>query len=53
VNAKRAATWLGIAFVIFFVLSSPRDAGGVVHSGLDGIRSAADQLAAFVKSVVH
>jgi hypothetical protein len=53
VNARRLATYVGIAFVIFFVLSSPRDAGDVVHSGLDGIRSAADQLAAFVKSVVH
>jgi hypothetical protein len=53
VNVKKAATWIGIAFLVFYVLSSPRDAGGVVHSGLDGLRSAGDSLAAFVKSVVH
>jgi hypothetical protein len=53
VNAKKAFTWLGIAFVIFFVLSSPRDAGNVVHAGLDGIKSAGDQLATFVRSLVQ
>jgi hypothetical protein len=53
VNAKKALTWIGIAFVIFFVLSSPGDAGNVVHSGFDAIRSAANQLAAFVKSVAR
>jgi hypothetical protein len=53
VNAKKALTWIGIAFVVFFVLSSPGDAGGVVKSGFNAIESAANQLAAFVKSVAH
>lgn len=50
-NAKKALTWIGIAFVVFFVLSSPADAGGVVRSAFDGIESAANQLATFVKSL--
>ncbi|HVQ96818.1 MAG TPA: hypothetical protein VMU51_37730 [Mycobacteriales bacterium] len=50
-NAKKALTWIGIAFVVFFVLSSPNDAGGVVNSAFDGIETAANQLAAFVKSI--
>jgi hypothetical protein len=51
VNAKKALTWIGIAFVVFFVLSSPTDAGSVVHSAFAGIQSAANQLAVFVKSI--
>jgi hypothetical protein len=51
VNAKKVATWIGIAFVVFFVLSSPNDAGGVVTSAFNGIESAANQLATFVKSI--
>jgi hypothetical protein len=51
VNAKKALTWIGIAFVVFFVLSSPTDAGGVVRSAFDGIETAANQLATFVTSI--
>jgi hypothetical protein len=51
VNAKKALTWIGIAFVVFFVLSSPTDAGGVVTSAFNGLQSAANQLATFVKSI--
>lgn len=50
-NARKAMTWIGIAFVVFFVLSSPTDAGGVVRSAFDGIENAANQLAEFVKSI--
>lgn len=50
-NAKKALTWIGIAFVVFFVLSSPTDAGGVVKSAFDGIETAANQLAEFVTSI--
>jgi hypothetical protein len=48
VNWKKAATWLGIAFVIATVLASPEQASTVVHGGLDGLHSAARQLHAFV-----
>jgi hypothetical protein len=53
VNLKKTLTLLGVAFVIFYILSSPADAGGVVKSGFHAIGSAANQLAAFVKSVAH
>jgi hypothetical protein len=51
VNTKKALTWIGIAFVVFFVLSSPNDAGDVVHSALGGIQDAGNQLSTFVKSI--
>jgi NAD+--asparagine ADP-ribosyltransferase len=51
VNAKKVLTWVGVAFVVFFVLSSPNDAGNVVKSAFSGIESAANQLATFVKSL--
>lgn len=49
-NGRRALVWLGVAFVVFFVLSSPKDAGAAVKSGVGGIETAANQLAEFVKS---
>lgn len=45
-------TWIGIAFIVFFVMSSPTDAGSVVMSAFDGITTAANQLAVFVKGLV-
>ncbi len=48
---KKALTWVAIAFVAFFLLSSPADAAGVVHSAFEGIESAGNQLALFVKSI--
>ena len=47
----KIAAWLTIAFVVFYVLSSPKDAGKSVHSGLDGLQKAANQVATFVKSI--
>lgn len=50
-TAKKALGWLIVAFVVFFILSSPTEAGGVVQSAFDGIETAANQLAEFVKSL--
>jgi hypothetical protein len=51
VTAKKALGWLIVAFVVFFILSSPTEAGGVVQSAFDGMETAANQLAEFVKSL--
>jgi hypothetical protein len=53
VNVKKVLTWVGIAFVVFFVLSQPRDAGGVVKQGFGAIESIGNQLASFVKSLAQ
>jgi hypothetical protein len=51
VTYRKAATWLGVAFVIFFVLYSPTDAGGVVRSAFDGLGAAGAQFGTFVKRI--
>jgi hypothetical protein len=50
ITLRKAATYIGVAFVVFFVLSSPTDAGDVVQAPFDGLRQAAEALAAFVKA---
>jgi hypothetical protein len=49
---KKAYTWVGVAAVVFFLLRSPADAQDIVGSAFDGIESAANQFATFVKSIV-
>jgi hypothetical protein len=51
-NIKKAATYIGGAFVVFYVLSSPKDAGAVARSAFAGIESAGNQVATFVTSIV-
>ena len=50
-KVKKVLTWVGIAFVVFFVLSQPGNAGGVVKHGFGAIQSIGNQLAAFVNSL--
>lgn len=52
-TTKKALTWIGVAFVFFFIVSSPEDAGGVVHSAFSGIETTWNALAAFVMSIVR
>jgi len=53
VNVRRVLTWVGIAFVVFFVLSQPAHAGGVVKQGFGAIEGLGNQLAAFVTSLAQ
>jgi hypothetical protein len=41
-----------IAFVLFFVLSSPNSAAHLVHRGIDGLHYTGTHLSTFVNSVV-
>ena len=50
-NAKKAATWVGVAVVIFAVLAAPGETGRVVHTGLDGIGAAWADARSFLGSV--
>lgn len=50
-NTKKVLTWLGIAFVVFFVLQQPDSASGMVRNAISGVGDAADRLAQFVSSL--
>ena len=39
--------WALVAFAVYFLLTDPAGAAGVVHSGLDGLQHAGNQLSQF------
>ena len=49
---KKLLTWGAIAFVIFYLVTQPTSAAGVVHGGLALLGQAAHSLATFVNSLV-
>ncbi|MER7545199.1 MULTISPECIES: hypothetical protein [Actinomadura] len=48
---KKNLRYVAIAFVIFYLLSSPTDAAGVVNNAFDQLGQAGNQLAAFVNAL--
>lgn len=48
---KKNLRYVAIAFVIFYLLSSPTDAAGVVNNAFDQLAQAGNQLAAFVNAL--
>ncbi|GAA4144832.1 hypothetical protein [Actinomadura keratinilytica] len=48
---KKYLRYGAIAFVIFYLLSSPQDAAGVVNNALAQLGNAGNQLGAFVTSI--
>jgi hypothetical protein len=51
VRMKKNLRYVAIAFVIFYLLSSPRDAANVVNNAFTQLGRAGDQLATFVSSI--
>lgn len=49
--AKKYAIYVGVAFVLFYLLRSPEGAARAVHGAADGLASAADSLARFVNAL--
>jgi hypothetical protein len=49
--ARRIAGWALVAFAVFYLLTSPGGAAGLVHGLLDGLRSAGHSLSSFVSSL--
>lgn len=45
---KKVLTWLGIAFVIYYLATSPNGAAHVVDGALNWLRSAGNSLATFL-----
>jgi hypothetical protein len=49
---KKLLTWGAIAFVIFYLVTQPTSAAGVIHGAWHGLGSAGHALATFVNSLV-
>jgi len=52
VNLKKLLTWAAIALVLFFLISAPTQASGLVAHVLDLLKSGATAIVTFVKSLV-
>ena len=50
-NVKKAVMWLAVAFVVFYVLTQPGNAGNTVSSIFNGLQSAGNSLATFITSI--
>ncbi|MGH3318699.1 MAG: hypothetical protein ACRDN9_00705 [Streptosporangiaceae bacterium] len=48
---KKYLTWAIVAFALFYLLSDPQAAAGLVRSAAGGLSSAAGSLAAFVSAL--
>ena len=50
-NTRKAVTWIAIAFVVFYVLTQPGNAGNTVDSIFSALQRAGNSLATFVSSI--
>jgi hypothetical protein len=48
---KKVLTWAGIAFVIYYLVTSPQGAANVVTGALDWLKSAGNSLGAFLNHI--
>jgi hypothetical protein len=53
VNYKKIGIFLGIAFVLYFLVQQPEESAGLVRDALGGVGDAAGKLAEFVRSLVR
>jgi hypothetical protein len=51
VNLKKLLTWAAVALVLFFLISAPTQASHLVDSVLNMLKSAAEALVTFVRSL--
>lgn len=48
---KKNVRYVAIAFVIFYILSKPKQAAALVNNSFDNLGRAAEQLATFVSAL--
>lgn len=51
VNMKKILTWAGIAFLLFFLISSPAQASDVVNGIVLSLRQAAEAVITFMQNL--
>lgn len=52
VNLKKLLTWAAVALVLFFLISAPAQASGLVTHILDLLKNGATAVVTFVKTLV-
>jgi hypothetical protein len=52
VNLKKLLTWAAVALVLFFLISAPSQASGLVIHILDLLKSGATAIVTFFKTLV-
>lgn len=50
-NLKKILTWAGVAIVIYFLVSAPEQAGGVVNGIFASLQHAADAVITFMQNI--
>ncbi|HEX3650337.1 MAG TPA: hypothetical protein VHV49_18075 [Pseudonocardiaceae bacterium] len=50
-NLKKILTWAGIALVLFFLITAPTQASGLVTNILNLLKSGAESIVTFVQSL--
>ena len=50
-NLKKLLTWASVALVLFFLITSPNQASGLVTHILDLLKNAATAIVAFVQTL--
>jgi len=50
-NVKKVAIWIGVALLVFFLVSQPQQSAGLVNTILGDLKSAAEAVITFVGSV--
>lgn len=50
-NLRKILIWVGVALVLFFLISAPQQASGLVDNILGGLRNAAQAVITFVRSL--
>lgn len=51
VNLKKILTWAGIALVLYFLISAPDQAGGVVRGIFGSLEEAAQAVITFMQNI--
>jgi hypothetical protein len=51
VNLKKILTWAAVALVLFFLISAPTQASGLVVNILNMLKGGADAIVTFVRSL--
>jgi hypothetical protein len=48
---KKVLTWAGIAFLLYFLIAAPNEAGNVVNGILGSLRQAAEAVITFMQNI--
>ena len=50
-NLKKILTWAGIAFVVYYLVTSPSGAANIVDGAINWLKSAGNALGAFLNDI--